>query len=62
MKSDILTPSQVEEIEKLMILGQATQKDGVQLVNSHRALQRQVETFEKTAAKEFDELLDWMSS
>lgn len=38
MKSDILSPSQVEQIEKLMILGQATQKDGVRLVNSHRAL------------------------
>jgi len=36
VKPDILSPSQVE---KLMILGQATQKDGVRLINSHRALQ-----------------------
>ena len=41
MKSDILSPSQVEKIEKLMILGQATQKDGVRLVKSHRVLRLQ---------------------
>ena len=41
MKSEILTPGQLEQIEKAMSLGTATQKDGVRLVNSHRLLREQ---------------------
>ena len=50
-KMIILTPSQVEQLEKMMILGKATQKDGVKLINSHRCLQAKVDRLEKENEK-----------
>ena len=43
--SVILRPNELELIEKAMILGIATQKDGLRLCNSHRNLWAKVKEF-----------------
>jgi len=45
MKSEILTPGQLEQIETAMHNGTATQEDGVRLCNAYRVVHARLEGF-----------------